>query len=564
MSSVVNVTVLLFFLPVPSLVDPWELHNWQWEYLVHFIPNSKLKAIQIKADKEPHNVKLMIKEAKTIKEYNTVVQDEEKFLYQQAKIEWLSDGDKNSRFFHVVLKGKNHRNIIDMVYDEKGERFKGSDVAEQFVKHFQSFLETAYHVEALPPNSLTVTKVTERDADNMVRPILDTKVKEDLFDISDNKAPGPDGYNSKFYKQAWNIGGKDVCGAVKEFFQKGKLHGEVNDTLITLVPKMNTHMKVSDYRPIASAFSVCVNGERHGYFKGGRGLRQGDPISPYMFTLVMEVFTQSMKKQISVSRCFKYHWGCKELEISHLCFVDDLLVLCHGDILFFKVVKKALESFNAVSGLVPNLGKSTIFFGNVEESIENEILEIMPFKIGKLPVSYLGVPLITKQIGINECKCLIDKVNNWKNRMLSYAGRLQLVASVLTSMQVYRASVFILPKTVIKDIDKLFKGFLWCQASNKESLWVKWINVIRLKWKCIWEAKNNTNSSSGWKKLLSLRDKIKKHVKCEVGNSKTIFLWHGKCIPVPTLRDKDDKTYWMTKDGKKVKWSIHKMWDDWK
>nr|GEX87409.1 RNA-directed DNA polymerase, eukaryota, reverse transcriptase zinc-binding domain protein [Tanacetum cinerariifolium] len=59
----------------------------------------------------------------TLPEYNIVVQDEEKFLYQQAKIEWLSDGDRNTKFFHVVLKGRTHRNRIDMVYDDKGERF---------------------------------------------------------------------------------------------------------------------------------------------------------------------------------------------------------------------------------------------------------------------------------------------------------------------------------------------------------------------------------------------------------------------------------------------------------
>ncbi|GKG02589.1 RNA-directed DNA polymerase, eukaryota, reverse transcriptase zinc-binding domain protein, partial [Tanacetum coccineum] len=72
-----------------------------------------------------------------------------------------------------------------------------------------------------------------------------------MFDIDDNKAPGPDGFTAKFFKKAWHIVGSDVCNAVKEFFVKGKLLGEMNATLITLVPKLSTPNKVSDFRPIA-------------------------------------------------------------------------------------------------------------------------------------------------------------------------------------------------------------------------------------------------------------------------------------------------------------------------
>ena len=190
-----------------------------------------------------------------------------------------------------------------------------------------------------------------------------------------------------------------------------------------------------------TGFTLCINGNRYRYFKGGRGLRQGDPMSPYIFTLVMEIFTQIMHKQIKENAKFRYHWGCKQLEISHLCFADDLLVLCHGDLDSVKIVKKAMNMFSVVSGLNPNIGKSTVFFGNVKDHVKQSILNILPFKIGKLSVFYLGVPLVTKQISYSDCKCLIDKVkakvNNWKNRMLSYAGRLQLIVSVLASMQVY-------------------------------------------------------------------------------------------------------------------------------
>ncbi|GKD70898.1 RNA-directed DNA polymerase, eukaryota, reverse transcriptase zinc-binding domain protein [Tanacetum coccineum] len=159
------------------------------------------------------------------------------------------------------------------------------------------------------------------------------------------------------------------------------------------------------------AFSISINGERHGYFKSGRGLRQRDPMSPYLFTLVMEVFSLMMAKKVDQCGEFKFHKGCKELKITHLSFADDLLVLNHGDARLVKA--KNFEDYD--------------------------------FKVGSLPVKYLGIPSITKKLGINDCKELVDKVkrkvNDWKNKALSYAGRLQLIASVLASMQTYWALI---------------------------------------------------------------------------------------------------------------------------
>lgn len=77
------------------------------------------------------------------------------------------------------------------------------------------------------------------------------EIKEALFDIGDNKAPGLDGYSSKFYKGAWPIIRKDVCTAVRMFFQGGEIPKGVNATTIALVPKIDTPNKVSDFRPIA-------------------------------------------------------------------------------------------------------------------------------------------------------------------------------------------------------------------------------------------------------------------------------------------------------------------------
>ncbi|GJU75969.1 RNA-directed DNA polymerase, eukaryota, reverse transcriptase zinc-binding domain protein [Tanacetum coccineum] len=310
---------------------------------------------------------------------------------------------------------------------------------------------------------------------------------------------------------------------------------------------------------VISWFLHNINGERVGYFEEGRGLRQGDPISPYLFTLVMEVLNLIIRKNIEENAEFKYHYGCKKLEITHLCFADDLLVFCHRDCKSVRIIKKSLDKFSSFSGLLPNMQKSTIFFRGLSNAEQQNILNIISFSVGKLPVRYLGVPLITKQISINDCKPLVNKVktkiNDWKNKSLSYAG------------------------SVIYEIDKMLKGFLWCQgdltkgkgkvswnavckpkdqgglglnnlgmwnevlitkhlwnvATKKDTLWFKWIIMEKLKGKSIWEVQSDCNCSVGWKNILSLKDKNREHIWWKIGNGRSVNVWHDRWCSVSPL-----------------------------
>nr|GEX22727.1 hypothetical protein [Tanacetum cinerariifolium] len=245
-----------------------------------------------------------------------------------------------------------------------------------------------------------------------------------------------------------------------------------------------------------TSFSISINGSLYGFFKGKRGLRQGDPLSPYLFTLVMEVFTLMHHRRVRESSNFTYHRYCLELEFINLCFADDLFLFAHGDVNFASIIKEALDEFKDASGLNPSMPKSKAYFFNVINHTKLVILHVLPFEEDRLSVKYLGVPLVSSRLIFRDCKEPIDKVqncvNDWKNKSLSVAGRLQLIQSVLGSLNVFWASVFVLPSRVLLDIKQIIRGFLWCQGSisrgKAKVAWeVKWIHVYKLRNQSFWD-----------------------------------------------------------------------------
>ncbi|GKF45350.1 hypothetical protein Tco_0131902 [Tanacetum coccineum] len=197
-----------------------------------------------------------------------------------------------------------------------------------------------------------------------------------------------------------------------------------------------------------------------------------------------------------------------------------------------------------------------IFFTILKLPTPTRVTDYRPISEGKLLVRYLGVPLISSRLHIRDCKALVDQAKNhigdWKNKSLSFAGRLQLCNSVLSSIQVYWASVLLIPKGIVYDIHQLIRGFLWCNGeykcgkakvaldvislpktkgglgirnldtfnislmtkhiwniiSNQKSLWVNWINIYQLRGRSFWDIPTRAEASWGWRKLLQLREKV--------------------------------------------------------
>lgn len=117
-----------------------------------------------------------------------------------------------------------------------------------------------------------------------------------------------------------------------------------------------------------TSFSVAVNRSIYGHFKGQRGLRQGNPLFPYLFVLCMEYFfcdLQSLKDNVN----FQFHPNCVVVQLSHLAFAYDIMLLSRGDLPSVSAIFPKLQHFCNVSGLAINSSKSSIYSTRIGQDV---------------------------------------------------------------------------------------------------------------------------------------------------------------------------------------------------
>lgn len=125
-------------------------------------------------------------------------------------------------------------------------------IKEEILKHYQEFLGSSPSTRTHTDYSLFDSKTLDDDDRlHLEADISEGETTDAMFSINTDKAAGPDGFNSLFYRHSWEIVKEDVINAIMEFFAKGKMLKQVNSTAITLIPKIACPSSISDYRPIA-------------------------------------------------------------------------------------------------------------------------------------------------------------------------------------------------------------------------------------------------------------------------------------------------------------------------
>lgn len=197
-----------------------------------------------------------------------------------------------------------------------------------------------------------------------------------------------------------------------------------------------------------------------------RGLRQGDPLSPYLFILAMDFLAIWTEKLVNLNMLKAPFPGCKQC----ILFADDTLFILQPQPQQLQFLKIILYIFHDLSGLAVNLEKSEFLVTSSNQQIVQNLAQTMGCKPAEFPITYLGMPLSNKKLNKAHFMPLIQKIENrlpkWKAAMLSLGGRLTLVNAVMSAIPIYMMQTFMLPKWVVKRIDQVRRKFLW--SGNKQ------------------------------------------------------------------------------------------------
>ncbi|GJY95036.1 RNA-directed DNA polymerase, eukaryota [Tanacetum coccineum] len=231
--------------------------------------------------------------------------------------------------------------------------------------------------------------------------------------------------------------------------------------------------------------SVLVNGSPTSEFQLQCGLKQGDPLAPYLFILVMESLHLSFARVIEAG-FFKGVAISNSVTISHLFYADDAVFVGDWSESNLSSILNVLHCFSLTSGLKINVHKSQLLGVGVPPDIIEAAAHSLGCSVMKTPFKYLGVPVGGNMHSIKAWDDVIRKIKSrlskWKVNTLSVGGRLSLLKSVLGSSPSYWLSLFKVPKGVLASMEALRRDFFHGTHNDvKKIAWVKWSKVLSSK-----------------------------------------------------------------------------------
>ncbi|RVW12452.1 LINE-1 retrotransposable element ORF2 protein [Vitis vinifera] len=232
------------------------------------------------------------------------------------------------------------------------------------------------------------------------------------------------------------------------------------------------------------SYAILVNGNAKGWVKAARGLRQGDPLSPFLFTIVAYVLSRMLLKAEERNLLEGFRVGRNRCRVSHLQFADDTILFASPREEEVQTLKSLLLVFGQISGLKVNLDKSNLFGINLDQNHLSRLALLLDCKASNWPILYLGLPL-----GGNPTACgfwdpVIERISRrldgWQKAYLSFGGRITLLHSCLSHIPSYFLSLFKIPASVAAKRERLQRDFLWSGVGEgKRDHLVRWEAVCK-------------------------------------------------------------------------------------
>ncbi|KAL0305119.1 UNVERIFIED_CONTAM: LINE-1 retrotransposable element O protein [Sesamum calycinum] len=406
---------------------------------------------------------------------------EEDFCRQKAICKWIDEGERNTKFFHSLVKKKRSSSKIHSICHQGQHISDPNEIIESAALFFEELLTNNLVLET---DNLSFLNHSVSQQDNDMLCCLPTieEVKSAIFDMCPDSAAGPDGFSALFYQVCWEIIAQDVLIAVQDFFCCTPMPKNFKATSIALIPKdYSTISKwlcwgrlISDNILLAQElihtldekrryenvvykldmakaydrvqwqflynvlrkmgfnekwiqlvkncieqcwFSVLVNGDKAGFFSSSRGLRQGDPISPSLFIILAEYLARGLDQLFHKNPTLRYY-SKGGSDVNRLSFADDIIIFSNASRRSIRKIVDFLDSYQRISGQLINIGKSSFIVGNKCSSlIKQRIQNITGFVSQSLPLTYLGTPL---HKGNKKCILYDDLITRMRAKLLGW------------------------------------------------------------------------------------------------------------------------------------------------
>jgi hypothetical protein len=518
---------------------------------------------------------------------------EEIMWRQRSRIQWLSEGDQNTKFFHQKASGRKKRNRISRITRSDGSVTEDLDEMKNMTVDFYKQLYTAEGTMGVNEVlSHVPVKVSAEMNEGLTREVSAEEVKSALFQMQPSKAPGSDGYPAHFFQKHWGVCGKDLTMAVIRILAGQDDLEKLNETLLVLIPKVPSPSLLTQYRPISLcnvlfkiaskvlanrlknilpsivspeqsafvpgrlitdniitayeclhfmkkkkvrnrcfgalkldmmkaydrvewdyleaimlkfgfssqwvdmvmrgvrsvSFSVLFNGGKTEFFNPSRGIRQGDPLSPYLFLIAAEGLSCLLQHRETTGRLKGLVVADSAPSINHLLFADDSLMFFKANQETAMELETTLNQYCLASGQRINRDKSSIFFSKgCPELVKNEVKAILQVSNESLNEKYLGLPSDVGKSKNGAFKYLKDriwkKIQGWLELILSSGGKEVLIKSVAQAVLVYAMSCFKLPRGLCEHINTMIRKFWWGSKEGKRKpAWVSWDVMIQPKY----------------------------------------------------------------------------------
>ena len=240
------------------------------------------------------------------------------------------------------------------------------------------------------------------------------------------------------------------------------------------------------------SLNILWNGEPSGAFQPTRGLRQGDPLSLYLFVACMERLSQLIE-----TYCLEGKWKAIPItrggtRISHLMFAYDVVLVGDASREQAQIIKACLQEFCEASRQKVSMQKSSILFSpNMTAAVIAEVCNLLEMQPTEDFGRYLGVPTINGRVTAGMFQAVINRVKNrlagWKTKCLSLAGRITMIKSTITAIPAYVMQSARLPRSVCDGLDKRIWRFLWGgTVMERKPHLVAWIQSLRRKHRLGW------------------------------------------------------------------------------